>query len=84
MSELGEQLAQAAKCQDGTCDHEKVDDREDLPKNIKSIKRDSSDREDWLKIYCSVVGHEAGSDYDYIVETTDDLFKAFKERWAEK
>jgi hypothetical protein len=67
----------------------------DVPKfreNIKSIKRvNSSDREDWLKIYCSVI--EARGDRPQGITNTvtknyvqyaNELHQAFKERWAEE
>lgn len=51
-----------------------------------------ADREDWLKIYCSVVEarlpHHTSSFHSSAIKScvtyTDELHQAFKERWAEE
>lgn len=42
----------------------------------------SSDRENWLKIFCSVIASGQTSEGSAI--TTDILFKSFKHRWSEE
>lgn len=57
-----------------------------------TFRNKKADREDWLKIYCSVIEAKlplSGSNFHqgYIkayVQYTNELFEAFKERWAEE